>query len=67
MKHLHARGMPQADLFELARLIDGMMTLPPVEAARFDADITAFEKEKQMPYVTPREQRGMDGGWSGAS
>lgn len=56
VKHLYDRGLGRADLIQLARLVDWMMALPPAEAQRFDADITAFEKEKQMPFITPRER-----------
>ncbi len=56
VKHLYDRGLGQADLIQLARLVDWMMTLPPAEAEQFTADIVAFEKEKQMPSITPRER-----------
>ena len=56
VKHLYDRGLGQVDLIQLSRLVDGMMTLPPVEAQRFDTDIRAFEREKQMPFITPRER-----------
>lgn len=62
VKHLYDRGRGQTDLIQLARLIDWMMTLPPVEAQRFDTDIRAFEKEKEMPFITPREQGWLDQG-----
>lgn len=62
VKHLYDRGLGQVDVFQLFRLVDWMMTLPPVEARRFDADFDAFEKEKEVPFVTPREQRLLDKG-----
>jgi len=62
MKRLHDRGMGPTDLIQMARLIDWMMALPPVEAQQFDSDIRAFEKEKQMPFITPRERGWLEQG-----
>ena len=64
VKRLYARGMSQADFLQLYRLIDWMMTLPPELHDTFGRDIDAFEKEKAMPFVTPREQQLMDRGFA---
>ncbi len=62
VKRLYTRGMSHTDLLQMFRLIDWMMTLPPAQADKFEADIVAFEKEKQMPIITPTEQRWLDKG-----
>jgi hypothetical protein len=62
MRHLYDRGLGNADLIQLARLVDWMMTLPADLAGQFTREITAFEEERKMPFVTPREQAWLDQG-----
>ena len=56
VKRLYDRGMSYTDLLQMFRLIDWMMTLPPDLANTFTRDIEAFEKEKEMPIITPSER-----------
>ncbi|HEY1186675.1 MAG TPA: hypothetical protein VGE74_03410 [Gemmata sp.] len=62
VKHLYDRGMGAAEILRAFRLVDWMMTLPTIQAEEFDTEIEAFEKEKQMPIITPSEQRWMEKG-----
>lgn len=62
VKRLYARGLTRADIQQLFRLIDWVMTLPPALNRTFDDTIDAFEKETQMPIISPLEQRWMDRG-----
>ncbi|AWM36760.1 hypothetical protein GobsT_53880 [Gemmata obscuriglobus] len=62
VKGLYDRGTGPAEIVRLFRLVDWMMSLPAPQVAQFDADLDRFEKEKQMPVITPREQRLLDAG-----
>lgn len=62
VKRLYDRGMSHTDILQMFRLIDWMMTLPPALAETFTRDIRAFEKEKEMPIITPTERLWMDQG-----
>lgn len=62
IKGLYDRGMERAVVRRLFRLIDGMLTLPPVEARQFRADWERFDKEREMPFITQTEQLWMDDG-----
>ena len=42
VKRLYDRGMSDTDLLQMYRLIDWMMTLPPVQTEEFDADIESM-------------------------
>lgn len=62
VKRLYARGLTRADVQQLFRLIDWVLALPPALNHTFDDAIDAFEKETQMPIISPLEQRWMDRG-----
>lgn len=66
VRNLYSAGYNADDLRELFRLIDWMMHLRFDLSQRFDSELTAFEKELQMPYVTSiernAEQRGLEQG-----
>lgn len=62
VKGLYDRGVGPAEIIRLFRLVDWMMSLPGPQVAQFDADLDRFEKERQMPVITPREQRLLDTG-----
>ncbi|MBN9520885.1 hypothetical protein J0H58_20585 [bacterium] len=60
VKRLYSRGLTRTDIRQLFRLIDWVITLPPLLDVVFNHDIDAFEKEKQMPRISPLEQRWLD-------
>ncbi len=62
IKGLYDRGLDRAAVRRLFRLIDGMLTLPPVEAVQFRADWERFDKERQVPFITQTEQLWMNDG-----
>lgn len=62
VKGLYARGMSGPEVRKLFRLIDWVLALPPPQATTFRADLEAFEKEKQMPYVTSIERMALEEG-----
>ncbi len=57
IRSLYDRGMSKQTVLELFRLIDWMMTLPEALEPLFEQEHLEWEKEKQMPYVTPFERR----------
>jgi len=62
MRSLYDRGMTKQMVLELFRLIDWMMTLPEALEPLFEQEHLEWEKEKQMPYVTPFERRALEEG-----
>ncbi len=62
VKRLYDRGMSHTDLLQLFRLIDWMMTLPPVLTNLFVRDLQEFEEERAMPIITPTEQMWLEQG-----
>jgi predicted transposase YdaD len=60
---LYERKYSRADILELFRFIDWVMTLPPELEERFMSDIVAYEARERRPYVSSVEriaiQRGL--------
>ena len=46
----------------LCRFIDWLLTLPPAQAAAFDTEITAIEKELHVSYVPTYERKALQQG-----
>lgn len=57
VKGLYERGYDREDILELFRFIDWVMTLPAALENQFDDELSAFEEEREMPYVTSVERR----------
>ncbi|WP_017306546.1 hypothetical protein [Spirulina subsalsa] len=55
-KSLYQRGYERADILELFRLIDWMMSLPEQFQSGFQREIVRFEEESKMPYITSIER-----------
>lgn len=55
-KSLYQRGYSRQDIVDLFRLINWMMTLPEELEQSFTLEITNYEEEKKMPYITPLER-----------
>ena len=61
-KSLYQRGYGKQDILELFRLIDWMMTLPENLQIQFQRELTNFEEENKMPYVTTIERLALEKG-----
>ena len=66
VRNLYKAGYNADELREIFRLIDWMMHLRRDLGRRFDLELTVFEKEQHMPYVTSvernAEERGLERG-----
>jgi hypothetical protein len=62
VKGLYDRGMSQAEIRKLFRLVDWVMALPSPQASEFSQDMEAFEKEKGMPFITTTERVWLEEG-----
>lgn len=59
VKGLYERGYGREDILELFRFIDWVMALPIELENQFDDELSAFEEDRQMPYVTSVERRAI--------
>ncbi len=55
-KSLYQRGYSRQDILELFRLINWMMTLPEELEQSFTLEMTNYEEDTKMPYITPLER-----------
>jgi hypothetical protein len=62
VKSLYRRGYNRAEIRELFRIIDWMMTLPKDMDSEFLQDIRRFEEENNMQYVTSIERLAREEG-----
>src|SRR5438876_655395 len=62
VKGLYDRNWSEEDVGQLFRLIDWMMDLPDELEEQFHRDMSQFEEEKKMPFVTYAERRGIKRG-----
>ena len=62
VRGLYERGMKREDVRQLFRFIDSIMDLPEPLALAFGQELTAYEKEKVVPYVTSIERHGIEKG-----
>ena len=58
MKRLYEQGYNKQDIINLYELIDWVMTLPKDLQAKLDQQITQYEEERKMPYVSSIEKSG---------
>lgn len=61
-KMLYQRGYGRQDILELLRFIDWVMTLPENLAQQFRHELTQFEEERKMQYVTSMERLASEEG-----
>ena len=52
VKGLYERGMDAEDVRQLLRFIDWIMDLPQELEQRFQQELTAYQQEKHMPFIT---------------
>jgi hypothetical protein len=62
VKGLYERGMDPEDVRQLFRFIDWIMDLPVGKDRLFWQEITTFQQEKLMPFITIAERVGMEKG-----
>jgi Domain of unknown function (DUF4351) len=58
MRRLYERGFERQDILNLYNFVDWLMVLPERLAVTFEAEISQYEQEKHMPYMTSFERRG---------
>jgi hypothetical protein len=62
VKSLYDRGMEPEEVRQLFRFIDWVMELPEARDRLFWHEITTYQQEKAMPFVTIAERIGMEKG-----
>ncbi len=62
VKGLYERGMDPEDVRQLFRFIDWVMELPEEREGQFWQEITTYQREKVMPFVTIAERVGREKG-----
>ena len=62
VKGLYNRGYSKKDILELFRFIDWILALPEDLQPIFQQELTAFEEERNMRYVTSIERMGIQQG-----
>jgi hypothetical protein len=62
VQQLYRRFQDAADVRHWYRYLDWFLVLPPQDAKDFQARITRFEEEKNVPFITSAEQIGMEKG-----
>jgi hypothetical protein len=62
IKRLYEQGLSREDIINLYALIDWMMTLPKDLEREFQQELSRYEEEKNMPYITSIERVGEERG-----
>jgi hypothetical protein len=62
VKELYKEGWMREQVFNLFRFIDWLMALPEALQQRFDQDLTRFDEETRMEFITSFERRGIEQG-----
>jgi flagellar biosynthesis/type III secretory pathway protein FliH len=61
-RRLYERGYSRQDILDLFRFIDWVMILPPELEQQFEADLSFYEEQRTMRYVTTIERRAEERG-----
>ncbi len=61
-RRLYERGFSKREVIGLYRFLDWVINLPTDLAAEYDNQLTAYEEEQKMKYVTSIERRGIEKG-----
>jgi len=59
---LYQRGYTRERIIQLFRLIDWMMILPQELKTQFETELSQYEEEQKMPYITSIERSGIEKG-----
>jgi Putative transposase, YhgA-like len=62
VKSMYEKGYDKDTILQLFRLLDWMMILPKELTQKFDTEISDYEEEKKMPYVTSLERLYLERG-----
>ncbi|MBN2373818.1 hypothetical protein JXL19_08525 [bacterium] len=62
VKRLYGKGYKKEDILLLYKFIDWLIFLPDKENERFHEEVTRYEEEKKMPYITTAEKIGVEKG-----
>ncbi|NET56117.1 MAG: hypothetical protein F6K47_08065 [Symploca sp. SIO2E6] len=62
VKGLYERGYNKKDILELFRFIDWILALPEELKLVFKQELSTFEEDRKMRYVTSIEQMGIEQG-----
>jgi hypothetical protein len=58
----YERGYTRDQILDLFTFIDWVIVLPEELSTKFDAEMTKFETERRMEYITSTERRGIEKG-----
>ena len=61
-KRLYDKGYKKEDILLLYKFIDWLISLPDEENEKFHEEVTRYEEEKKMPYITTAEKIGIEKG-----
>jgi len=61
-KSLYRRGWKRQEIIDLYRFIDWIMALPDDLEKAYHRELTKYEEETKMPYITTAERIGMEKG-----
>ena len=59
IRNLYQRGYSREEVLQLFRLIQWMMVLPEELERNLEAEVSRYEEERRMPYITTFERRAM--------
>jgi hypothetical protein len=59
---LYRRGLDRRAVLELYRFIDWLLELPKPQEQRFEAELTQYEEQEKMPYITHIERNSFERG-----
>lgn len=62
VKRLYEQGFQRQDILDLFRFIDWILVLPKNLEADFYQELAQYEEDRQMPYITSVERRGITQG-----
>ncbi|HEY9705972.1 MAG TPA: transposase, partial [Allocoleopsis sp.] len=62
VKSMYEKGYDRETVLQLFRLLDWMMILPEELTQKFDTEMSDYEEEKKMPYVTSLERLYLERG-----
>jgi hypothetical protein len=62
VRSLYERGLTKFDIINLGKFLDKMMALPPQLELEFKNKLNQYEKERNMPFLSPIEEMALERG-----
>jgi hypothetical protein len=62
VRGLYERGLTKFDIINLGKFLDKMMSLPPQLELEFKNKLNQYEKERNMPFLSPIEEMALERG-----